>query len=226
MKPTKSHTCHETRGSRLRHVRTELGLPQTELARRLGITREYLGRYENDRQQVNDQTAILFATITKSNPKYILDGMPPIWHSPPPVTSADCSKLSPVERQCIVEWVLLDQGSANLLEMLRELATTQRLKCISEAINIFVDHCDVLRTQKAHFLRSRVPAIILHHALPQIQLFQFNDVIQWCMEAKGSNRDPLSDLAEDARSGERLEQAVGTIIQEICKFISEKNLQF
>lgn len=50
-------------GNNIKHLREKTGISQAELSRRLGFSRSYMNRLENNKQQPNMMTAMRIAKI-------------------------------------------------------------------------------------------------------------------------------------------------------------------
>ena len=64
-------------GARIRLRRKQLGLSQTDLAERLGLTFQQIQKYERGANRVSASTLYETAEILRVNVSYFFDGLPP-----------------------------------------------------------------------------------------------------------------------------------------------------
>lgn len=76
-----------TVGERIGALRTEKGLSQGQLADELGVSRQAVSKWENDKTSPDTRNLIQIAEVLDTEVEYLATGIHPVYQSPPVVVN-------------------------------------------------------------------------------------------------------------------------------------------
>ena len=112
-----------------------------------------------------------------------------------------------------IQHIKFTSDSGPLLELCRELSSEGRFKELADSVSIWMSKFP----QSRHFIRARMPALIVNSHLVNQDILDFSEFLDW-----GETSDWASRIKEHADNSARLPTTVESIINSMRSYKSKK----
>ncbi len=116
-------------GLRIRHLRTEFGLSQTDLADRIGVSFQQVQKYETGKNKVSLNRLCQIATVFKTDPSSLLKGIEKQAESRKTSTKQGINSLLPV----------MNDEERRVLKLFRRIKSRKFKRVILLQLRAFLD---------------------------------------------------------------------------------------